>query len=148
MSGHQRSTIDRTLIWRIVDGPALCARWAGNFSFISAKTYNLGVEKKRLDERVLLTIQNLGFCYFHSTRKLCFRHSKELFPWDSSFEHLKSMSLKFVIYRNCYFCYNPFYNHYLLIGGTLMSHWVSLPVLGPSLSCLVVIEFSSAMLLG
>ena len=30
---------------------------AGNFSFISEKTYNLGVKKKGLDEKVLLSIQ-------------------------------------------------------------------------------------------
>ena len=31
--------------------------WAGNFSFISAKTSALGVKKNRLDERVILSIQ-------------------------------------------------------------------------------------------
>ena len=31
--------------------------WAGNFSFISGKKYDLGVKKNRLDERVLLSIQ-------------------------------------------------------------------------------------------
>ena len=31
--------------------------WAGKFSFISVKTYDLGVKKNRLDERVLLSIQ-------------------------------------------------------------------------------------------
>ena len=34
-----------------------CDFWAGKFSFISAKTYDLGVGKNRLDERVLLSIQ-------------------------------------------------------------------------------------------
>ena len=55
--------------WRAVGGPTLCAFWAGNFSFISAKIYDLG-----LDERV-----SLGFGCFPSMVKLCFRHSKEVF---------------------------------------------------------------------
>ena len=35
----------------------MCAFWAGNFSLISVKTYDLGFEKNCLDERVLLSIQ-------------------------------------------------------------------------------------------
>ena len=66
-------------LWRAVGGPMLCAFWADKFSFITAKTYDLGVLKKRLDERVLLSIQNLGFACFPSIVKLCFRHSKEVF---------------------------------------------------------------------
>ena len=44
-----------------VGGPKLCAFWTSKFSFISAKTYDLGVKKNLLDESVLLSIQNLGF---------------------------------------------------------------------------------------
>ena len=40
-----------------VGGPTLCAMWAVNFSFISAKTYNLGVKNNSLNERVLLSNQ-------------------------------------------------------------------------------------------
>ena len=40
---------------------------------------------------------NLGFGCFPSIVKLCFRHSKEVFRCDSSFEHPKHMSVIFVI---------------------------------------------------
>ena len=49
---------------------------------------------------------NLGVGCFPSIVKLCFRHSKEVFRCDSSFEHPKHMSVIFVYYRNCYFCCN------------------------------------------
>ena len=42
--------------WRAVGDPTLCPFWAGSFSFISAKIYDLVVKKNRLDERVLLSI--------------------------------------------------------------------------------------------
>ena len=48
-------------------------------SFVSPKTYDLGVKKNRFDERVLLSSQNLGFGCIHSTEKLCSSNSKELF---------------------------------------------------------------------
>ena len=54
---HQRYAIEMAYRWRAFDGPTLYAFWAGDFSFISAKTYNLGVKKNRLDERVLSSIQ-------------------------------------------------------------------------------------------
>ena len=43
--------------WQAVGGPTLCAFWAGNFSFISAKTYDLGVKRNRLDESVVFSIR-------------------------------------------------------------------------------------------
>ena len=46
----------------------------------------------------------LGFGCFRSIVKQCFRHLKEMFRCDSSFEHPKHMSVIFVYYRNCYFC--------------------------------------------
>ena len=49
---------------------------------------------------------NLGFGCLTSIVKLCFRHLKEVFRCDSSFEHPKHMSVKLVNYRNCYFCCN------------------------------------------
>ena len=50
----------------------------------------------------------LGFRCFPSIVKLCFRHSKEVFRCDSSFEHSKHMSVILVYYRNCYVCCNLF----------------------------------------
>ena len=85
--------------WHAVGGPTLCAFWAAKFLFISVKTYDLGVYKNRLVKH-----SNLGFGCFPSIIKLCFRHSKEMFRWDGSFEHPKHMSVIFVYYRNCYFC--------------------------------------------
>ena len=64
--------------WRAVDGQMLCAFWAGSFSFISVKTYNLGVKKKRLDESPFKH-PNLGFVCFASIVNLCLRHPKEVF---------------------------------------------------------------------
>ena len=55
-TAHQRFAIEMAYRWRAFKGPTLCAFWAGDFSFISAKTYDLGVKKDRLDERVLLSI--------------------------------------------------------------------------------------------
>ena len=45
----------------------LCAFWAGNFSFISAKTFDLDVKKNCLHARVLLSIQTQSL-----NRKLVF----------------------------------------------------------------------------
>ena len=42
---------------RAVGGLTFCAFLAGNFSFISAKTYDLDVKKNHLDEMVILSIQ-------------------------------------------------------------------------------------------
>ena len=39
---------------------------------------------------------DLGFGCFSSFVKLCFRHSKEVFRCNSSFEHPKHMSVIFV----------------------------------------------------
>ena len=50
--------------------------------------------------------QNLGFGCLPSIVKLCFRHSKEVFRCDSSFEHPEHMSVIFVYYQNCFFCCN------------------------------------------
>ena len=63
--------------WRAFDGPTLCAFLAGDFSFISAKTYNLGVKKKEREGP--FKHPNLGFGCFPSIVKLCFMHSKEVF---------------------------------------------------------------------
>ena len=49
---------------------------------------------------------NLGFGCFPSIVKLFFRHSKEVFRCESSFEHPIHMSVIFVYRRNCYFCCN------------------------------------------
>ena len=57
--------------WQAVGGPTLSVFWAGNFSFISVKTYDLGVGP--------FMHPNLGFGCFYSIVKLCFRHSKEVF---------------------------------------------------------------------
>ena len=62
--------------WRAVGGPTLCAFWAGKFSLISVKTYDLGVKKNHLNFKH----PNLGFGCYPSIVKLCFRHSKEVFP--------------------------------------------------------------------
>ena len=50
----------------------------GNFSFILAKTYDLSVKKHRLDERVILSIQSLGFDCFHS-RENCVLGIQKIF---------------------------------------------------------------------
>ena len=49
---------------------------------------------------------DLDFGCFPSIVKLCFRHSKEVFRSEGSFEHPKHMSVIFVYYRNRYFCCN------------------------------------------
>ena len=56
-TAYQGYAIEMAYCWRAVGGPTRCALWAGNFSFISAVTYDLGVKKNRLDERVLSSIQ-------------------------------------------------------------------------------------------
>ena len=65
--------------WRAVCDPTLCALWAGNFSFISAKTYEVGIKKNPFDERVLLSIQNLGFGCLPSIVKLYLGIQKKCF---------------------------------------------------------------------
>ena len=57
--------------WQAAGGPTLCSFWAGNFSFISAKTYDLGVKKNRLDERFLLASKP-RFWLFSLNRKIVF----------------------------------------------------------------------------
>ena len=65
--------------WRAVSGLILCAFWAGNFSFISAKTYNFDVKKEPFRGEGPFKHPNLGFGCFPSIVKLSFRHSKEVF---------------------------------------------------------------------
>ena len=58
--------------WRAVGGPTLCAFWAGNFSFISAKTYDLGGKKEQSRREGPFKHPSLGFGCFASIVKLCF----------------------------------------------------------------------------
>ena len=51
----------------------------GNFSVISAKTYDLSVKKHRLDESVILSMQSLGFGCFHSPENCVLGIQKNIF---------------------------------------------------------------------
>ena len=86
--------------WPIAGGPLVVRHCVlgGLVTFLSAKTYDLRAKKNKSPWG-----SNLGFDCFHSIGKLCFRHSKEMVQWDSSFEHPKYKSVKFVLYQNVIF---------------------------------------------
>ena len=45
LTAQQLEAIEMTYRWRAFDGPTLNAFWAGDFSFISAKTYELVLKR-------------------------------------------------------------------------------------------------------